>query len=138
MSSKPEIIDISSDSTSTSSVEVMSPPPWAMVDASKSNSTDSNSISSYVSSYHSTSSEEYQSVSKKGTTDRACKKVSKCVNPPVQSKHVANQSLSINGKRIQVLGLPNKDTIAAIKEKRFGIKPFTTNATKAKGKRTMG
>ncbi|PWA57786.1 hypothetical protein CTI12_AA406480 [Artemisia annua] len=134
MSSKPEIIKISSDSTSTSSDELMSPPPWnippgvnpnkviskPMVEAS--NSTDSNSISSYVSSYQSTSSEEYQPVSsKKGTTASACKKVSRSVNPPGKDKHVATQSLSINGKRIQVLGLANKETYEAILEKRMTV-----------------
>lgn len=136
MTSKPNVIEISSDSSGlmspkpdwnfpyppTGSFHKRIPPKGKVVDSSSDDFSSFNSSffnDSLVSSYHSTSEDE--AVSKKATMSK---------NPPPV------HTLSIPGKREQVLCLPNQATREEIQaKKRKGKGPI--ELTKGKGKRTI-
>ncbi|PWA54222.1 hypothetical protein CTI12_AA437750 [Artemisia annua] len=150
MSSKPDIIEISSDSTSSD--ELMSPPPWNLPHNysnlvnkktkkkvyDSTSSSDLSSMPSFVSSYHSSSEDDQaqtkspkkctSSVSSKGISDRAVSKKG------TSFAHVQTHLPSIPGKRLIVLRLANEHIWAGIKGKGKKSMPDT----KGKGKRSIG
>ena len=143
MSSNPQVIEISSDSSETDGWSTYFPPKSTATSfvnkKGKAKKVDSSSdFSSFddslVSSYHS-SSEEDDSITNKGSSKQGVSKKA------TLSHTAAIPPQSIIGKRVQVLGLANGKTWEAIKAKQFGVKKPPTGtgpsaATKGKGKRS--
>lgn len=151
MTSKPDIIDISSDSISSESL--MSPPSWnfppsysnslnkktqkkVLVDSSS--SSDLNSMPSFVSSYHSSSEDEgVETKNTKNSTTSATSKgksVKAVSKKGTSSAHVQTHSTSTPAKRVIVLGLASKQNWEVIGKRGKQCMPDNTG----KGKRSMG
>lgn len=128
MSSKPDIIEISSDSSQISSDKLPTPPPYV----DDSSSFELSSMPSYVSSYHSSEDEQGQTkspaVTSKGARDKAVS------NKGTSSTHVQSHSHLKPGKREQVLGLTNQHNWEEIKGRGKKSMPDP----KGKGKRSIG
>ncbi|PWA41169.1 hypothetical protein CTI12_AA443740 [Artemisia annua] len=144
MTSNPDVIEISSDSSPSTGWSTYFPPISTATSSSKkkgkakkvdSSSDFSSFDDSLVSSYDS-SSEEDDSIKTKGSSKEGVSKKA------TLSHTAAIPPQSITGKRVQVIGLANVKTWEAIQAKQFGVKKPPTGtgpsaATKGKGKRSM-
>ena len=123
MTSKPDVIQISSDSSSLMS----SDSGWTNYFPPKSTATSSVKKKGHAN--------KVDSMTNKGSTTQGVSKKA------TLSHTAAIPPQSLTGKRVQVLGLANGKTWEAIKAKQFGVKkpPIGTGpsaATKGKGKRS--
>ena len=155
MSSKPQVIDISSDSSESSGWTNYFPPiangPSSSNKKAKGKKVDSSSdFSSFndslVSSYHSTS-EEDQCESKKGTSEQAESKMVITSNEGVSQKAMgAFASYHVNNNPVgdvpyegrgQVIGLPNRHTWEVIEAQKWK-RIYNPSQTGTSGKGKMG
>ena len=155
MSSKPQVIEISSDSSESDGWSTYFPPNTTGTSSSnkkakgkmvESSSDFSSFDDSWVSSYHSTS-EEDQCVSKKGTSEQAESKMMITSNQGVSQKAMsAFASYHVNNTpvgdvpyegRVQVIGLPNRHTWEVIEAQKWK-RIYNPSQTGTSGKGKMG